>query len=176
MDINKFLEQTGGQWFSQRTTYNLTQTETEVENSKANLTVEILAPDHPQITNLCQVNSLNSSLILGAIATSWDNSPDWGKPKQQGSSLLALIKNEDNEQTGQIYRVIKKPEPKIIVGTYVLGNDQALTFTLKQDNNSVEERIWFGSPNLRMRTIINKNQDQCTMTSFYSEIRKVTQK
>jgi hypothetical protein len=174
MDIKKFLEQTGGQWFSQRTTYNLEPKETKVENSKADLTVEILAPDDPQIINLCQENSFDPSLILGAIASSWNNSLDWGKPKQQGSSLLALVKNEENEQKGKIFRAINQAERKVIVGNYILGKDEALTLILQQGNNYAEERIWFASSNLRMRTIIQKNNHKCTMSSFYSEIRKVT--
>lgn len=173
MNIKQFLEQTGGQWFSQRTTYNLDQEESQVENSKADLSIEILPADHPQTINLCQTNSVDPNLILGAIATSWDNSSDWGKPKQKGSSLIALVADEHDARRGQILRIISQPEQKIIVGNYILGSDEALTLTLEQDHNCVEERIWFGSPNLRMRTIINKHQNQCVMTSFYSEIKKV---
>lgn len=175
MDIKEFLEQTAGQWFSQRTTYDLSQNETQVENSKADLTIEILPPDQPQIINLCKENSLNFNLILGAISSSWDNSPDWGKPKQKGSTVLTFLKDEQNEQTGQIFRIINNSEKKLIVGKYILGNDQALTLILQEDNNYLEERIWFASPNFRLRTTVGKNQDKCLMTSFYSEIKKITQ-
>lgn len=173
MDINKFLEQTEGKWFSQRTTYNLLAKENSVENSKADLTIEILPPDNPQIINFCQQNRLNSNLILGAIASSWDNSVDWGKPKQQGSSMLTLEKDENNEQIGKIFRVINKPEKKVIIGSYILGNDEALTLILQEDNYYIEERIWFASPNLRLRTTLTKNENNCTITSFYSEIKKI---
>jgi hypothetical protein len=174
MDIKKFLEQTGGNWFSQRTTYYLEQKDNQVENSKADLTMEILPPDHPQIMNLSQENSFDPSLILGAIASSWNNSPDWGKPKQHGSTILALVKNQENERKGQIFRTIDKVNKKVIVGNYILGEDEALTFILQEGNHYAAERIWFASPNLRMRTIMKKNNDKCTMSSFYSEIRKIT--
>lgn len=174
MDINKFLEQTEGKWFSQRTTYNLLTKESPVENSKADLTINILPPDNPEITNFCQQNSFNPDLILGGIASSWDNSVDWGKPKQQGSSMLALLRDENNQQIGKIFRFINKPEKRVIIGNYILGNDDALTLILQENNYHIEERIWFASPNLRLRTTISKNNDKCTITSFYSEIKKVT--
>ena len=174
MDINKFLEQTAGNWFSQRTTYKIGKN--QVENSKAELSIKILPPNHAQITQLCQQHYLNSNLSLGAIAASWDNSPDWGKPKQQGSTMLGLIANEHDSQTGIIFRLIDNSDKQVILGRYVLGNDGALSLILEQENNCVEERIWFASPNLRLRTSIIKNGKDFTTTSFYSEIRKVVKK
>jgi hypothetical protein len=174
MDINKFLEQTAGNWFSQRTTYKIDKN--QVENSKADLRIKILPPAHHQITQLCQQHHLNSKLSLGAIASSWDNSPDWSKPKQQGSTMLVLIANKHDSQTGTIFRLIDNSDKQVILGRYVLGNDGALTLILEQENHCVEERIWFASPNLRLRTSIIKNGDEFTTTSFYSEIRKVVKK
>ena len=174
MDINKFLEQTAGNWFSQRTTYQIAKN--QVENSKADLRIKILPPDDSQIGQLCQQHHLNSNLSLGAIASSWDNSPDWGKPKQNGSAMLVLIADENDSQTGTIFRLLDNSQKQIIVGHYVLGNDQALRLNLEQDSNCIEERIWFASPNLRLRTTIIKNGDEFTTTSFYSEIRKVVKK
>ena len=39
-----------------------------------------------------------------------------------------------------------------------------------------EERQWFASDNLRMRTIVAQYQDGRKQTSFYSEIRKAKPK
>ncbi len=174
MDINTFLEQTAGNWFSQRTTYQIAQN--QVENSKADLSIKILPPEDPRIGQLCQQHHLNSNLSLGAIASSWDNSPDWGKPQQKGSTMLVLIADEHDSQTGTIFRLLNNSEKQVIVGRYILGNDRALTLNLEQDSNFIEERIWFASPNLRLRTTIIKNGDEFTTTSFYSEIRKVAKK
>ena len=176
MDIKQFMEQTNGEWFSQRTSYDLSQKKTAVENSKANLTINILPSDDPQITNLSQQHNFNSQIILGAMASSWDNAPDWGKPKQQGSSMLILATNEENSATGHIFRIISQPEKKLITGKYILGKDEALTLILEQDNYCTEERIWFGIPTLLMRVAIHKYNNQCFQTSFYSEIKKIVKK
>lgn len=176
MDIKTFLEQTDGEWFSQRTIYNLTEEENEVTNAKANLTVQVLPSDEDQVVNIIKDFSLNTDAILGAISSTWDNSPDWGKPKEQGSTVLVLVQNEENSQAGKIFRVINKPDKKVITGQYILGKDEALTLILEQNNHSIEERIWFASPNLRMRTIIYKRDQKCIKTSFYSEIKRIVKK
>lgn len=173
MDIHKFLEQTEGDWFSQRTIYNLTEKEAPVNNGKANLTIEILPSENPEIAEISQKYSLDSSLILGAIASNWDNSPDWGKPKEIGASKVILVKNDEKGQTGKIFRIINKPTKKIISGDYILGEDEALTLILEENNHYFEERIWFASPNLRLRTTLSKNNTKYNSTSFYSEIKKV---
>lgn len=176
MDIKLFLEQTNGQWFSQCTTYDLTKIESNVENSKADLAIDILPSDDPKVTNLSQQYNINSQTILGVMISNWNNAPDWGKPKQQGSSMLIIAMNKDDSATGEIFRLVNKPEQKIIKGKYILGKDEALTLILEEGNYCTEERIWFASTNLRMRTTIHKYHNQCFQTSFYSEIKKVTTK
>jgi hypothetical protein len=174
MDINTFIEQTGGNWFSQRTTYNLA--DSQVENSKADLTMEILTLDHPKINQLCNDYQINSEANLKAISTSWDTAPDWGNPKQIGSRMLLLIPDDNNSDTGKIFRLKEKPEKALISGHYSLGKDDSLTLILEENNSQIEERIWFASENLRLRTTVVKEDGYCVQTSFYSEIRKVVNK
>jgi hypothetical protein len=171
MDINQFIQQTGGKWFSQRTTYNLL--DEQVENSKADLTMEILLSDHPKVIQLCQQYKINSNSNVKAILTDWDTSPDWGKSKQIGSRMLLLVADESNDDTGKIFRCLDESPQKIISGRYLFAKDESLTLTLEQDQNYVEERIWFPSSNFRLRSIIIKHNGYCVQTSFYSEIRKV---
>ena len=72
MDIKAFLRSNAGEWFTQRSNYHLDGSKTE--NSKANITVEFIQPDHPQIVSLCQQNKLESNLSVGGLRYSWDNS------------------------------------------------------------------------------------------------------
>jgi hypothetical protein len=58
----------------------------------------------------------------------------------------------------------------------MLGVDEALTLTTENKGIDIEERQWFVSDNLRMRTTIVKKGEQVIQTSFYSEIRKAVAK
>lgn len=169
MDIKTFLEQFAGDWFSQRTNYNLI--ENQVDNSKANVTINLLLPDDQKVAPLYEQYNLNKEESLGAIASSWENSPDWGKAKQTGNGLMLLFATENDSNTGKVAKVVNGKE--IIEGKYVLGEDDSLTFIIEKNNQSLEERITFSSDNLRIRNCIEKNNNQVTHTTFYSEIRRV---
>lgn len=171
MNINTFLENSAGEWFSQRSTYNIVKN--DVDNSKANLTINLLSPTQADITSLSQEYNLNPELSLGSIEFKWDNSPDWGKPKQQGDSLMVIFRDDDEDNQGRILRVIKNKET--LIGKYVLAEDESLTFIIEKDGHHIEERICFASENLRLRNTIIKFNEQVVQTSFYSEIRRVIQ-
>jgi len=52
-----------------------------------------------------------------------------------------------------------------------MGSDQALTLVTEYETMSSEERLWFSSPNLRLRVSILKRFGGLSMASFTSEIR-----
>jgi phycoerythrin-associated linker protein len=174
MKIEEFLEQCAGNWFSQRTSYHLNKT--QVDNSKSDLTIERLSQDNSEIISLCQQYQINPSDTLGGTKTRWDNSADWGKPKQNGFAIVVFIPDRDNSSVGKILQTAATPAKTAAMGRYVLGNDEALTLILEAEKNYLEERIWFGSPNVRLRTSLAKNANSFSRTVFYSEIRKIPPK
>ena len=169
MDIHTFLDKFSGDWFSQRTNYNLAGN--QVDNSKANVTINLLPANDPKVVQLSQQYNLNHDLSLGAIASNWDNSPDWGKPKEQGNSLMLIFSDATETNIGKVVKVVNSN--KIIIGKYILAEDESLTFTIEDNNQSLEERITFSSDNLRIRNCIEKNNNEVTHTTFYSEIRRI---
>jgi len=152
MEINDFLELYSGKWFSQRTHYNLAGQ--EVENSKAELAVELLHPENPLVKEIW-------SDALGALKTSWDNSLDWNQTKQIGTCLLVFSRD------GRLFWKNKS----LLEGFYRLEQNEMLILTAKTENREIEERIWFASENFRLRTTVVKQV--IPQTSFYSEIRKL---
>lgn len=171
MDIKEFIDLCTGKWFSQRTNY---QVETEkTESNKADLTIDLIANDNSTISQLCLQNRIDPKLSLGGLQNSWDTSVDWGKTKQQGSSLIVIIPDPENPQTGKI---ISNAGNQNSLGNYILGNDSALTLMFETQGKSVEERIWFASDNLKLRTTVVNNGDGTMNTLFYSEIRKAPAK
>ncbi|MCW6036221.1 phycobiliprotein lyase [Spirulina subsalsa FACHB-351] len=170
MDINEFLEQCAGKWFSQRTSYQLVGT--EVDNSKSDLTVEILPPQDPTVASLSASEQITPEQILGGLKMSWDNSVDWGKPKQVGFSLMVMVPDSNNQAEGQLIR--SAPPQPTHHGRYILADD-TLTLIIEEDSTYAEERIWFASPNLRLRTSLVRQGETFVQTGFYSEIRRMTQ-
>ncbi len=169
MNINTFIEKVAGSWFSQRTTYNINQE--EVDNSKANLTINLLEINTPEVQKKIADKSLNLEEDAIAISEVWDNSPDWGKLKNQGNSFMILDKNKNDLTQGKIWRFL--PSGEILEGKYILAKDDSLTFLIEKDDQYVEERIWFGNDNLRLRNTVVKNSNKVVQTCFYSEIKRL---
>ncbi|MEO1465810.1 MAG: phycobiliprotein lyase [Cyanobacteria bacterium J06633_1] len=166
MNPEKFLSQSAGKWFSQRTNYFLDQNQSA--SSKADITIEFLAADDTRVTQLCQKHNLDSKLAVGGTVQSWDNSVDWGKDKQVGSATIVLIKDPNSDTTGKLIRL----QDSKVCGHYILGEDEALTLSITNEEMEAEERQWFASDNFKMRTTVVKFKDGSEQTSFYSEIRK----
>jgi phycoerythrin-associated linker protein len=174
MNLKTFLNLCTGNWFSQRTNYNLNGDKTE--SSKADLSITLIPPDDSRIIQLCQQHRVDTQNSLGGLLYTWDTSVDWGKPKQQGSSLIVFIPDGENATTGKLLSNVT-PQPGVkSFGTYILGQDEALTFIIDTGNTNAEERLWFASDNLRLRTTVIKNLTKITHTTFYSEIRKAPPK
>ena len=171
MDINEFLEQSVGNWFCQRTSCHLDQEKTE--NSKSEITIEKVNRDHISVIQVCEKHQINPKTSLGGIKIDWDNSVDWGKKKETGSSLLVLVPKANQTGEGELLRSINNKTDILPMGSYILGEDEALTLTIAENNLDYQERLWFASPNLRLRTSVIKHNDQVTRTSFYSEIRRL---
>lgn len=166
MNLEKFLSLSAGKWFSQRTNYFLDLNQSA--SSKADLTIEYLTADDSRVLTICQKHHLDSNLAVGGVVQSWDNSVDWGKDKQVGSSTIVLVSNSDSDLAGKLVR----PQDAKVCGHYILGKDEALTLVIENQDMHAEERQWFASDNLRMRTTVVKYSDGTKQTSFYSEIRK----
>lgn len=170
MEIREFLELCAGNWFCQRTSYLLNPEKTE--NSKSEITITLLESKDTQILKVCEEHSLDASLSVGGIRSDWNNSVDWGKPKQTGFSLIIPI--PETTYQGRLLQTSSISQQKKVQGKYSIGEDEAVTLVTELPEITIKERVWFASPNLRLRTSLIESQQGWTKTSFYSEIRKVT--
>lgn len=171
MDIKEFLKLTAGNWFSQRTNYNLNGG--QADSSKAEIGIEDLDRNTAEVVDLCAKQNINSNNETIALKISWDNSPDWGKPKQKGSTIMLIIPDAEAMKTGKFIRSSVGLGGETAIGRYVLGEDLALTLIVEKDNVYAEERQWFAGENLRLRTSLTKNSGGITQTTFYSDIRRL---
>lgn len=173
MGTEEFLELCAGKWFSLRTGYRLDTAKTD--NSKSEITIERLQSDRSEVITLCQQHNINPNETIGGTKAFWENAADGLKPKQIGSATIVLVPDRDNPQTGKLLSASGNTSSPM-AGRYILGNDEALTLIIEGEKIYSEERLWFASPNLRMRTSLIKNSHGLSRTAFYSEIRRVVKK
>jgi len=171
MEVLTFLESCTGKWLSQRTRYDFDQNDTE--NQKSELIMERINPGDSELQPLCQAYQVNSAQILGGIKTSWETVGDWGGTKQKGSTLWLFLPDDEAGLKGKLFRSVAKPGSLMLSGRYLLAADESLTLILESDTVYTEERLWFASANLRLRTSLIQQGDRFSYSAFYSEIRKL---
>ncbi len=169
MDIMEFFQQSAGKWFSQRTSHHLAFKQTE--SGKSELKIEILTLSDPAVLQLCQQHQIDPGLALGGARVSWDGTMEWDEQKHVGSTTLVPVADPDQPDQGKLLREMGYAEKAPVAGRYIVGTDEALTLITEYDTMYSEERLWFASPNLRLRTSILKRFGGFSMASFCSEIR-----
>jgi CpeS-like protein len=174
MDIQSFFQSCNGKWVSQRTTHDLI--EQSNQSGRSDLWGEMLGADHGEVVALCQQLNLDPSRALCGLQIRWSEVADLYqsrfKPRNEGFVLLVPMVNLEDSNAGQLLRNLNGASPKL--GTYSLGTDEALTLRFEEGNLLSEERIWFASPNLRLRSSSIKQDEVVSITTFCSEIRMST--
>ena len=175
MDIKEFFEQSAGKWFSQRTSHHLAFK--QAENGKSNIAIEMLCADAPEVVKLCEQYDINPQLALCGARVTWDGMMEWDgdgdadKEQHKGSTVLVPVPDPDKPNEGQLLREMGYAEKAPVAGRYIMGSDDALTLITDYETMYSEERLWFASPNLRLRTSILKRFGGFSMASLSSEIR-----
>ena len=107
----------------------------------------------------------------------WEGESDWDDDvKTEGSCLLVPIPDLDDPTKGQLLRSAGYAETVPAVGEYRFTEEGMFVLETPYDRASAEERIWFGTPNLRFRVSqIRTSDGKGVLTaSFASEIRAQT--
>jgi hypothetical protein len=169
MNIEEFFQLSAGKWFSHRTSQRLAFNQSE--NSKSDIIIETLAVDHPEVIKLCQNYKINPSSACCAAKITWNGTIEKDQAKHNGSTVLVLVPDADNLAQGKLLREIVDANKTPVAGDYKIDSDGALTLTTEDETMSSQERLWFASPNLRMRVNILKSFGGFSITSFTSEIR-----
>nr|WP_246841507.1 phycobiliprotein lyase [Chroococcidiopsis sp. TS-821] len=169
MDIQEFFEQSAGKWFSHRTSHHLAFKQSE--SGKSDITIETLPKDHPEVIKLCEQYEIDPTQASCGARVSWNGTMEWDEEKHVGSTVLVSVPDPENPQEGKLLREIGYAEKVPVAGRYIMGSDGALTLITEYETMSSEERLWFASPNLRMRVSVLKRFGGFSMASFTSEIR-----
>ncbi|MBD2626830.1 phycobiliprotein lyase [Trichormus variabilis] len=169
MNIEEFFELSAGKWFSHRTSHHLAFKQSE--DGKSDIVIEMLAADHPEVIKLCEQYEIQPSTASCGARVTWNGTMEWDEEKHQGSTVLATVPDADNPDEGKLLREMGYAEKAPVAGSYKMGNDGALTLITEYETMWSEERLWFASPNLRMRVSVLKRFGGFSMASFTSEIR-----
>lgn len=167
MTIQEFFAQSAGKWFSQRTSHLLADRSSEQQKSE--LMIELLAADRSEVAALCQKQGITPT---AGLLVSGKGMADWSAPKNVPikNSVAVLVPVPDSDR---IFCSLNNGE--LLQGTFTLAADEALTLALAGEGYAIEERLWFASPNLRMRTTVQKGADGMQRASFCTEIRMNTE-
>ncbi|MCL1469450.1 phycobiliprotein lyase [Argonema antarcticum] len=169
MDVKEFFQLSAGKWFSQRTSHHLAFKQSE--SGKSDLKIDMLPADDPEVIKLCQQYDIALESTWGGARVTWDGTMEWDEEKHAGSSVLVPIPDPDRPNEGKLLRDVGYAEKAEVAGRYIIGSDDAMTLITEYETMYSEERIWFASPNLRLRTSILKRFGGFSMASFCSEIR-----
>ncbi|MEH1782962.1 MAG: phycobiliprotein lyase [Nostoc sp.] len=169
MNIEEFFQLSAGKWFSHRTSQHLAFNQSE--HSKSDIIIETLALDHPEAIKLCQKYKINPSSASCATKITWNGTTEKDQVKHSGSTVLVSVPDADNPTQGKLLREIVDANKTPVAGRYKIDSDGALILSTEDENTSSEERLWFASPNLRMRVNVLKSFGGFSITSFTSEIR-----
>jgi CpeS-like protein len=182
MDIKEFFEQSAGKWFSHRTNYDLVDKQSR--EAKSEIIIENLPVDNPEVVQLCQLYNVKTNQVSCAAKFNWNDTTKLNQ-KLTGSTVVVFLPDTDNN-SGQLLRqgslTANNSTNKFInnstnsinnlnPGRYLLGSDECLTLVIEDDGISIEERLWFASPNLRMRVSVTKYQEGFSTSAFTTEIR-----
>lgn len=168
MDIVEFFGLSAGRWSSMRTSHHLAFK--QQEGGRSDIQIELLEKTHPEVISLCEMYSVDPALALCGARVTWDGTMEWDEEKHAGSTVLVPVADPENPQEGKLLRDMGYAEKAPVAGRYIMDDDE-LTLITEYESMYSKERLWFESPNVRLRHSILKRFGGFSMASFCSEIR-----
>lgn len=165
MDIQAFIQQSCGRWFTQRTCHQIGNLSSDAQS--AQLCVEKLSLEDGAVLELCKAAEVDLTLAQCAAKISWQGQGFLAQPQEAGELLMVALSNVSNQ--GEILQQVgSAPFMRL---NFHIDEDQRLILTGTQDQLHLEERVWFASPNLRLRISLLKQANQLYQATWYSEVR-----
>lgn len=172
MDISQFVARSVGRWRSQRSAHHLAFRHFEAVESVIDIIGLELQDD--RVIQLCQQHSVDPSLAISPFYMAWEGQSDWDEDAvSKGSTVLVPVPDPTDPGKGQLLREQGYAESGAAIGQYHFTEDQTFVLITPYDQTSAEEKIWFGTDNLRFRVSLIKtaNGAGVVTASFASEVR-----
>lgn len=165
MDIQAFIQQSCGRWFTQRTGHQIGNLSSDAQS--AQLCMEKLSLEDSTVVDLCKAADIEPNLAQCAAKISWQGQGFQVQTPEAGELLMVAIPTAPH-QGEMLQKVGSAPLMRL---NYHIDDDQRLILTGAQDQLHLEERVWFASPNLRLRISLLKQANQLIQATWYSEVR-----
>lgn len=171
MTIETFVAQSIGTWRSQRSGHNLAFQHFEEVRSTIDITA--VGPDDLRVAELCQTHGFDVSQAIAPFHMAWEGESDWDKEEVISGSCL-LVPVSTSPRAGKLLRSQGYAETIPAVGEYHFTEEGMFVLLTSYDRAAAEERIWFGTDNLRFRVSLIRTSDGTGVVtaSFASEIRQ----
>jgi phycoerythrin-associated linker protein len=177
MDISQFVEQSIGRWRSQRSAHHLAFRHFEAVESV--IDIAMVAPTDVRVLDLCKAYDVDPAVIIVPFEMSWEGQSDWDddSPPVKGNTVLVPVPDRARPGHGQLLREQGYAETIPAAGQYHITEDGTFVLVTEYNNAAAEEKIWFGTPNLRFRVSLIKSSGGTGVVtaSFSSEIRDLAQ-
>ena len=160
MEIVNFFKKQEGRWFSQKTTHYLQAGKSKA--GKSDLEVAYIAANDPELQQLVQDTQPSSSNTVGGLRISHNSVV--GPQNQIKTLLIAAVGDSEGE-------LLQRSDNSVVQISRYRWENGALIVTTEADGLIAEERWWFITDNIRMRTSVVHSGEQQTLASFCSEIR-----
>lgn len=173
MSVDEFFERSIGEWRSQRSSHNLAWTQFEAVTSEINIEWKDVTDE--EIVELCKQNKVKAEETEFSIGMRWEGESDWDDDEvMEGSAAMSVIK--DGAGHGRLLRSVGYAETIPAVGKWEMTEDGVFVLKTFYDAAAAEERIWFATPDLRMRVsqIRTSSGNGVVTASFSTEIRKLS--
>ncbi|MCM1984529.1 phycobiliprotein lyase [Lyngbya confervoides] len=168
MDIQEFFQLCEGQWVSQRTEHHILQEKTDV--ARADLWMECLSAESSPVIEACKQSNLPADQAICGLEVTWKATLSNGRT-QIGTTLLVPVLDPQAPHQGRL--ISQSQQGAVRLGTFTLGQDEVMTLVQTQDHGTLSERIWFASPNLRIRSSTLTHDQGTSEANFCSEIRRM---
>ncbi len=174
MNIDEFVERSLGTWRSQRSAHHLAFHHFEEVTSQ--IEIQSLENSDARVIELCKTNQVDPHLVSSPFYMTWLGESDWDEDEVlSGSTVLVPVPDIENPTKGRLLREQGYAETIPAIGYYQLVEDGSFILNTQYDRATAEEKIWFATPNLRLRVSLIKTADGkgVTTASFSSEIRSL---
>jgi hypothetical protein len=163
MQIVDFFEKCAGKWFSQRASHEVDHQAALM--GKSDLWMEVLPAADPKVTALCDRHHIAPDQTAIALGVRWEATIAASPKKEVGATVLVAIAPDADQGGKFLAQVGTQP------GHYSFDAEGALVLSVPVAGGHFEERLWFVTDNLRMRTSTLIRDNGETVASFCSEIR-----
>ncbi len=171
MDVMEFFKKSEGNWFSQQTSNHIALR--QQESKKLELSITCYDRDHPKVLAVCELHNVDPSSVAGGAEVAWDGAMAFNAKTSQNIVVLVPVIDQEDAQSGLMLRDKGYGEGVPVAGRYRMNADESMTLVTKYSDTESEERLWFASSNLRLRTGSVKRFGDFSMTTFCSEIRRL---